>query len=599
MSALRYDLQKPERELWGRQASFRPDVMNPKVGRLGGILYENQCNCTLASTYPYAIAPRIGVAYQINPKTVLRAGWGFSYSTVNNFGYIGASPSTGFNTISFGATDIVNNGAAGKLSDGLHWNPSELYGAAYDQGYNSYITGTSLQNAVGNVDPNGGRPPRVNQWNISLQREITKNLVVEAAYVGNRGVWFQNNARRQLQRARPQLPELVVFPPRTESDRRGRPLAADRHHHFARGASRRASRSRTPNFPDNGTVIQSLRPYPQYNGIGATWAPLGNTWYDALQVKATKRYSNGLDATVSYAYSKNLTNIASATGNVFDRSTFKGLSPEDRPHILTISINYAMPAYGFAQRNAFTRALLSGWTIGSVLQYQSGILLASPTSNNSIGTYYPGQSSRQFRVPGVPLYTKDLNCGCIKPEVDTVLNPAAWVDAPARHVRRAADLLRRLPRPAPSRRVHEFRQALRVRREEPQVIHDSRRVLQRLQSPGFSSRSGHHEPANRGNAERPGRPDGRLWVRQLQRDRFEQPEQRVSRSSYRAVGGAVRVLKQGSVRDPARRGRLPADLKLGTGARRRRYERRVHGRRLVPITPNKSPPPRNPTLAES
>src|SRR6185503_14332366 len=98
----------PERELWGRQASFRPNLINPKVGRPGAIVYENQCNCTLATTYVFAIAPRIGLAYQINPKTVLRAGWGFSYSTVNNFAYIGASPSTGFNTINFGATDIVN-----------------------------------------------------------------------------------------------------------------------------------------------------------------------------------------------------------------------------------------------------------------------------------------------------------------------------------------------------------------------------------------------------------------------------------------------------------------------------------------------------------
>jgi hypothetical protein len=58
------------------------------------------------------------------------------------------------------------------------------------------------------------------------------------------------------------------------------------------------------------------------------------------------------------------------------------------------------------------------------------VLLASPGSNNSIGSYYPGQSSRQFRVPGVPLYLTDLNCGCLKPDVSTVLNPAAWTDAP-------------------------------------------------------------------------------------------------------------------------------------------------------------------------
>src|ERR1041384_7231663 len=145
---VRYDLQKPERELWGRQASFRPDVTNPKVGRSGGSIYENQCHCSLATTYPYAIAPRIGVAYQLDQKTVLRAGWGFTYSTVNNFAYIGASPSTGFNTIPFGAPDIVNNGPAGKLSDGLKWNSADLYGAAYDQGFNAYVPGTGLQNAV-------------------------------------------------------------------------------------------------------------------------------------------------------------------------------------------------------------------------------------------------------------------------------------------------------------------------------------------------------------------------------------------------------------------------------------------------------------------
>jgi hypothetical protein len=426
---MRYDLQKPERELWGRQASFRPDVNNPKVGKLGGIIYENQCHCTLATTYPYAVAPRIGIAYQIDPKTVLRAGWGLSYSTVNNFAYIGASPSTGFNTISFGATDTVNNGPAGKLSDGLKWNSADLYGAAYDQGFNAYIPGTGLQSAVGNVDPNGGRPPRVNQWNLSLQREVVRDLVVEAAYVGNRGVWFQNNALVNYNALDPvylnSLFSRLGLNPTVAADRSLLTGTITSAAAVAKGFAKPYA-----NFPDSGTVIQSLKPYPQYNGVGATWAPLGNSWYDALQVKATKRYSNGLDATVSYAYSKNLTNISSASGNIFDRSTFKGLSPDDRPHILTISINYALPAYGFVKQSRLARLALSGWTLGSVLQYQSGVLLASPTSSNSIGTYYPGQSSRQFRVAGQPLYLKDLNCGCIKPDVETVLNPAAWVDAP-------------------------------------------------------------------------------------------------------------------------------------------------------------------------
>ncbi|MCU1326281.1 MAG: hypothetical protein JWN34_1651, partial [Bryobacterales bacterium] len=68
---------------------------------------------------------------------------------------------------------------------------------------------------------------------------------------------------------------------------------------------------------------------------------------------------------------------------------------------------------------------------GSVLQYTSGQLLQAPGSNNSIGTYFPGQGTRQFRVAGVPLYLKDPNCGCLDPTKEVALNPAAWVDQPA------------------------------------------------------------------------------------------------------------------------------------------------------------------------
>jgi len=68
-----------------------------------------------------------------------------------------------------------------------------------------------------------------------------------------------------------------------------------------------------------------------------------------------------------------------------------------------------VPVYGFMKRNWATRAFLSGWTIGTVDQYASGTLLAAPGSNNGIGTYLPGSSSREVRVPGVSLYTHDIN----------------------------------------------------------------------------------------------------------------------------------------------------------------------------------------------
>ena len=54
-------------------------------------------------------------------------------------------------------------------------------------------------------------------------------------------------------------------------------------------------------------MFQSLRPYPQYTNIPVYWAPLGKTWYDSLQMKATKRFSEGLAFVSTFTWSKSLT----------------------------------------------------------------------------------------------------------------------------------------------------------------------------------------------------------------------------------------------------------------------------------------------------
>lgn len=424
---LRYDLQKPSRELWRRTSTFRADVVNPNAnGRLGGVLYEGsgpgRCNCTLVDTYPYAVAPRIGVAYQITPKTVFRAGWGLSFNTVNTFSYIGGGNSLGmgFNTINFTAPQ--SGLEAGKLSNGLIWDPAVLYGASYDPGLR-VTPGAAVQSAPANVDPNGGRPPRINQWNISLQREVLKSLVVEAAYVGNRGVWFNSGSNMiNYNTFNPSLYQSLGIDITNVTDRTLLTSTIT-----SAVAKQRGFAKPYANYPDAGTVVQSLKPFPQYSSVGALWAPLGSTWYDALQVKATKRYSHGLDFGLAYTFSKTLDSWEGA-GNLFNRSTFKSLASSGRPHLLTISMNYTAPAYGFVKNSRLTRTLLAGWTFGSVLRYQSGPLLAAPSSTNSLGTYLPGQGTRQFRVPGASLYLKDLNCHCIDYTQETVLNPAAWAD---------------------------------------------------------------------------------------------------------------------------------------------------------------------------
>ena len=167
-----------------------------------------------------------------------------------------------------------------------------------------------------------------------------------------------------------------------------------------------------------------LRPFPQFNSaLTARWSPLGNSWYDSLQVKMTKRYSHGLDFSAAFTFAKKLSTNG-ANGDVFNRAALKGLTGGGIPMIFVTGFNYEIPSLG---TNRFVKALVGGWTVGGVLRYQSGTLIGVPTSNNNLNAH-TFQSTRMERVEGQPLYLKDLNCHCIDPYKDLVLNPAAWRD---------------------------------------------------------------------------------------------------------------------------------------------------------------------------
>jgi hypothetical protein len=188
-------------------------------------------------------------------------------------------------------------------------------------------------------------------------------------------------------------------------------------------------------FPTSATVAQSLRPFPQFSGLGSglgavlapLWAPLGQTWYDSLQVKVTKRLSQGLDFTYAFTFAKELQNGTGGNINdVFNRNVNKSLSTLSRPFVHVLAVNYRTPKLGI---NKYASLVARDWMLGAVLQYSSGTPIAAPTSNNALanylfrGTYYN-------RVAGQGLYLKDLNCHCIDPRKDLVLNPAAWAEAP-------------------------------------------------------------------------------------------------------------------------------------------------------------------------
>ena len=419
---LRWDYAGQGHEIHNRWSEFGPTTPNPSAGGLpGGTIYAGsgpgRCNCEFANTYPYAIGPRLGVAYQITPKTVFRAGWGLIYGQVAQYNYIGQSAilGVGQNTLTF--SNPAFGGAALFLRNGLQYNPADLYSVTLDPGIRP--SAGQINSPTYWIDRNGGRPPRTNQWNIALQREITPNLVLEAAYVGNRSVWLESDSLDNLNGL--SAGRLATFGLDINNAANRTLLTSTLGSPMVQAAGFKAPYA---GFPTTLTLAQALRPYPQFGTVPVLWAPLGKEWYDSLQMKLTKRYSHGLAVTSSFTWSKNLAlgSDAGATNNVYNLQNDKSISTFDMPLVLAVGFNYRIPA---PVTNHMLKSALSDWTFGGIVRYASGLPIPVPASQNALSSL-TFQNTLANRVPGQPLFLKNLNCGCIDPNQDFVLNPNAW-----------------------------------------------------------------------------------------------------------------------------------------------------------------------------
>jgi hypothetical protein len=438
---LRWDLATQPHEQYGRLGQVDLTAANANAGgHPGGTRYARSCGCQFYQpSYPYAIGPRIGVAYQLNPKTVLRGGWGVVYTEV--FGTAGGIVSTNgtypvtANSPSFVplASQFVNIEVPGSIPTPA-WPVTDP---------NRYPVLGTVGGTPTNYMPDGNqnRPPRSNQFSVGVQREITRNFVMEASYIGNRVAWL-SGPLGQLSRISPQQYAAYglypypgtgpcstgggICPSSTYNNNNDRTLLTQPisspsviQNEAAHGINNLLP---YPGFPTSTALAGVLYPFPQFGMLNPSGSATGNSKYNSLQMKATKRFSHGLQAGGAFTFAKGFTRATRQ--DFFNPQSSVWALQQIPPRALTFNFTYTIPKAEFLNR--IENAITKGWEIGGYALYQSGQFLTPPVSPTANFL-----TSEDTRVPGQPLYNVDINnIHSYNPATTQVLNPAAWAACP-------------------------------------------------------------------------------------------------------------------------------------------------------------------------
>jgi len=429
---IRYDLPSPVKETYGRLGELDPTLADANAGgQPGAVRFASNCGCPFyPSSYPYAVGPRFGVAYQINPKTVFRGGWGvvYQYATDGPEGGIVSSPGT---NAPAGINAFVNTQSPGFIAQPTWPNTNP----------NVYPNLGTTTGAPVYPDRNQTRPPRINQWSVGFQRELTRNLVFEASYVGNHAIWLSGGPGNTLNQISPaQYAQYGLYPyPGTG------PAGYNNYADFqllsqaisSTSVKQRMVAAGVPNgglllpytgYPTSNPLKDVFYPFPQFPALANAGIADGESLYNALQVKGTKRLSHGLQVAGTFTWSRAF--VLSSRQNFFDpQSSVWELQPTDQPFLFNMNAVYTTPTAPFLNKVKFANTLIKDWQIGAFTQYGSGALLAPPTSPTSNLL-----ASEFYRVPGQPLYNVSVNSHSINPYYDQVLNPNAWAVVPTNGV---------------------------------------------------------------------------------------------------------------------------------------------------------------------
>lgn len=424
---LRYDNTRPPISATDAYSDFDPTKPNPAVnGFLGALRFTGSGDGrdgvrSLIPSWNAGWGPRLGIAYSVNDKTTIRAGAGRSFSRVAVVGSSGHF--AGF--IGQYSFTTPNNGVtpAFRVDDGLpaYSLPPQINPAFQNNQTVDYWNGL-----------NGIRSPENLSWTLSVQRQLSSSMVLEATYNATVGSHLPANNLNLNQIPKAVYDDLVNRYGATQANNILRAqVTAD----LAVNAGIRPPYANFTNaaIQVNRTAGQALRPFPQYTSIqtGAREGDKsGHSTYHAFVLKLDRRFSQGLTFQWNYVFSKILTDsdsygVEGGSQDQFNRRLEKSIGAYDQTHALKLNTLYELP-FGkgkrWISRPGFANAVVGGWRLGLIQSYQRGLPIAL-TRNNPLVNF---NSTTRPTITSYDNWQPNWVNGSFDPAVDRRLDKSVF-----------------------------------------------------------------------------------------------------------------------------------------------------------------------------
>jgi hypothetical protein len=370
---VRYDLRSTPAERWNRHSNFDPYAINPGTNMAGVLTYAGvSAPHNFVDRNNHDFGPRVGFAYAITKdgKTAIRGGFGIVHMLTESYDMqADNSNSLGWEATTPFASTTGTNYPAFQFSVG----PTSLVQPLGSAGGASAFRGQAVRAQNRNAPP-----PYLEQWNLTLQREVKGQLVLTASYAGNRGIHIpgSNYDLNQLDTKYYTQYGLGL------QDNVTNPFYGQ----ISTGSVSGATITRA----------QSLLPYPDY-GTVMTMANHGNSSvYHSLQLNVEKRFAKGISALVSYTNGKVIDESYSNAGSSGETGDFRigrlnrrgdrAIDQDDIAQRLVASGVYELPVGKgkllLGSSSGVANYILGGWQMNTVTTIQGGHPLAVRGANN-------------------------------------------------------------------------------------------------------------------------------------------------------------------------------------------------------------------------